>query len=174
MKKLLILCLVMAMASAAWAGTVTMRVESGDQKTSYKESDTITIEVVADFDVANFSITKVWGDPTASSPALHTSFTMTPLNPGVVVNSGGVLIQSVAGSAASNISAGQVLWQFEYHVPDVPHSTWLTISSTDVWIDEYYGSDYADSINDLEIHVTPEPMTIALLGLGGLFLRRRK
>jgi len=26
----------------------------------------------------------------------------------------------------------------------------------------------------LEIHVVPEPITIALLGLGGLFLRRRK
>jgi hypothetical protein len=26
----------------------------------------------------------------------------------------------------------------------------------------------------IEIHVTPEPMTLALLGLGGLFLRRRK
>ncbi len=29
-------------------------------------------------------------------------------------------------------------------------------------------------IESLTIHQTPEPMTIALLGLGGLFLRRRK
>jgi hypothetical protein len=38
-----------------------------------------------------------------------------------------------------------------------------------VWVDMT-----ADDLGGLTIHQVPEPMTIALLGLGGLFLRRRK
>lgn len=177
MKKLLVLILVLAMASAGWAATVTMRVESGDQKDSYEYSDTITIEVVADFGVGNFSISKVKTDNggTSSSPALHEDFTISPLNDGDVVNSAGVLIQSVAGSTNGfDLSSGTVLWEFEFHVPDLEHSTYITISSEGVDVSDSYYMTSASSIGDLEIHVTPEPMTIALLGLGGLFLRRRK
>ena len=37
-----------------------------------------------------------------------------------------------------------------------------------------YNSDFSSVITTLTITQIPEPMTIALLGLGGLFLRRRK
>jgi hypothetical protein len=39
---------------------------------------------------------------------------------------------------------------------------------------EFYDSDYETVLHTQSINVTPEPMTVALLGLGGLFLRRRK
>lgn len=39
-----------------------------------------------------------------------------------------------------------------------------------LWLDP----DYDDPVDTLSITVVPEPMTIALLSLGGLFLRRRK
>ena len=37
-----------------------------------------------------------------------------------------------------------------------------------------YDSDFASVLDSMTIHQIPEPMTVALLGLGGLFLRRRK
>ena len=37
-----------------------------------------------------------------------------------------------------------------------------------------YDTDYVTPIDSATITIIPEPMTIALLGLGGLFLRRRK
>lgn len=40
--------------------------------------------------------------------------------------------------------------------------------------DPYWLAATEDDLGDLVIHQVPEPMTIALLGLGGLFLHRRK
>lgn len=41
-------------------------------------------------------------------------------------------------------------------------------------IDVYVDPDYDNPHDTLTVECVPEPMTIALLGLGGLFLRRRK
>ena len=42
------------------------------------------------------------------------------------------------------------------------------------WLGGTLYSDSDDTATGMTIHQTPEPMTIALLGLGGLFLRKRK
>lgn len=61
-----------------------------------------------------------------------------------------------------------VIFSYSFHVPELPASTYIDINTTGV-----YGGALADNL-DARIHVTPEPMTVMLLGLGGLFLRRRK
>jgi hypothetical protein len=179
MKKLSILVLVLAMASPAGA---TLSWTVSPVKCSYEPSDIITIGIVADFSyVGNFGIDDILTDNggTASNPALHTLLQFEPYSNGEVINEGSLLIQDPYGQNLSwipedNIMAGEVLWSFTYHVPDVPASTIVTISATGVFVADDWYMEYDDYIEPLTIHVVPEPATIALLGLGGLLLRRRK
>jgi len=64
--------------------------------------------------------------------------------------------------------------------PEFPPGLWVTFDLTcmsagvDVYV-ELLDSDWFTPLDTLIIHQVPEPMTIALLGLGGLLvLRRRK
>ncbi len=180
MKKLFVLVLVLAISSMATAASVTLRVESGDVETSYNPSDTITIELVADFYAAYLAVNFFYDSSsgTASSPALHSLFATQP-NPGDLVNSSGLLIQSVKGEIAGGtipdgVPSGEVLWTFEYHVPDLEYSTYIEFTAVGFNVADAYYMDSVATMPALEIHVIPEPITIALLGLGGLFLRRRK
>jgi hypothetical protein len=50
----------------------------------------------------------------------------------------------------------------------------LTASTTGTVTIGSYASDYVTLLDSFSIDVVPEPMTVVLLGLGGLFLRRRK
>ena len=59
-----------------------------------------------------------------------------------------------------NDPTGTRVWDYFNHTSGAP-------------IGESYYATEAD-LGDLIIHQVPEPMTMALLGLGGLFLRRRK
>ena len=67
-------------------------------------------------------------------------------------------------------------------VIDVDAATWFTFDLTaptsaamdDVYTINLLTGGWGDSGYSLTVTVVPEPMTMALLGLGGLFLRRRK
>ena len=172
MKKLLIIMLVLGMTQVGWAGI--LRVNAGDAKDHYLPSDIITIEVVAPSAVGMLGIDWVYGPGTASAPALHALLVVPIVNPGVLVNDGVLLVKSIAGSADVDIPAGEVLWQFEYHVPELPPSTMIEIYTSGVILVDLLFENAEYETNALQLHVIPEPMTIDLLGLGSLLLRRRK
>ena len=188
MKKLLIFMLVLGMASAAsavntaWFETVSNEVTP---------SQDIAIMVKADFDVLGLDLA-VDGPPAASlgSHGLHEALLRSTFpNQGIVVNDGTLLIRGISGADPTfvGVPAGEVVYSFMYHVPDEPPSTQITITSTGDWFDptpppsdvktlltDVQSGPSVTSLTPLVLHIIPEPMTIALLGLGGLFLRRRK
>jgi hypothetical protein len=185
MKKVLILFVVLAITSVASASQVdfTFKVDPADQKASYEYSDIITINLTTEAQVIGLDIGAIsdgGGGGTAQLPlSLNANFTAFA-DVGYLTNDGQTLIKWIAGNAGAGLHATGILYSFEYHVPDVEDSTWITIgdfSGQPYWpaLITYLGGDeYEGPLTPLEIHVTPEPITIALLGLGGLFLRRRK
>jgi hypothetical protein len=193
MKKLLVLALVMAMASAVSAQEVPVwfEVDPADPtlyEGGYASSQIITINIIANFDLASFSLDVASNFGTVEGTGIevptgsgHDAGTINPLlevlpDAGLVVNSGGTLLTGAKGAIFTIedplLPAYTVIYSFEFHVPDLPESTLIVID--DIGFVSFLGE--TENINDVKslvIH-TPEPLTIALLGLGGLFLRRRK
>ena len=106
--------------------------------------------------------------------------------------SGGAIV-SVVATAAAGQEAGITLqsngYAYRFQTLDTSPATTPNVSSGIQWnvtvddggldIDDtftvyFYENDYSATWGSVTMTVTPEPMTIALLGLGGLFLRRRK
>lgn len=198
MKKIFVLVVVLAISSAAMAGTITVQVDPQDAKTGYEASDTITIQLVSSGFADQFtgSLGKMYIDniisssaPTAGKGGTAVSINglcaelkeLSPYKEGTIVNAGTdpyVLITDIAGSRAAGGMTGvpnaTVVYSFEFHVPDAPYSTYITINLDNLVTQDVFSGPVASTAASLEIHVVPEPITIALLGLGGLFLRRRK
>jgi hypothetical protein len=181
MKKLLVLTLVMAMASAASAGSAWFEVDPASyHECGYDAGDVIKINVIADFDVQflSLAIGSNWGIATGAGP-LNPIYQSGIEYVGNIINSGGALITHISAADWENaVPAGQIIYSFTFEMPDLPDSILVIIDSLNGGEELYYTSlsDGTTTVEDLEALVihTPEPLTIALLGLGGLFLRRRK
>ena len=195
MRSFLVLGIVLALSSSVMAaGNIELRIAPGDVNPSgYSYSDTITIQIYATGFYGNYpgdtigfmDISSINTDNggTASGPELHDTLELgTGISAGTIVNSGGVLIEDIRGYMPIGDLDGvtpfpAVFHSFEFHVPDLPYSSEITISLNGLSLKNVTFNTiepvYTVS-GPLEIHVVPEPATIALLGLGGLFLRRRK
>jgi hypothetical protein len=174
MKKVIVFLAVIAIASVANAATWEITVNGNPHDGSdVLPSDIIGVTFVDP--VAGFG---GFGDFTANISAgayvqdslgfnagpwvLAPAGTVTPVN-------GGFDLYAVASGFPS--PAGDIMW-FEFHVPELPESSDIVISHV---LGSWNNVFSPGAVEDVALHVAPEPMTIGLLGLGALgLLRRRK
>jgi len=158
MKKLLVLTLVLGLSGIASAA-----VSLSPSETSVDLGATVTISVVSD-------TTDAYGGWLDLGQKLDGSW-------------GDLQILGAAGADASKDFGFDPWWSFEAKSfnPDAPieAGAQFTVDFTagqtegDVVIG-LYAFDGTTLLQEATIHVVPEPMTLGLLGLGGLFLRRRR
>ena len=162
MKKLLVLMLVLGMTSLASAAI------SLDGPTTLNEGDTVTIGLDnldgKDY-VAYINV----------SPLADASFAMS--NPQLTLlagNQSGFLVPyEWAGGTETEITLADTVGDT---TPGIQFTWDLTclLQNFDVRIELWDAADFSSPADVLTITQVPEPMTIALLGLGGLFMLRRR
>ena len=183
MKNFVVLMLVLGVASLASA---TLQISVGgvqepiDSEITILPSDHLVLDIWTDA-----AIPADWGgttvvmlvDPAAGSLTVTgTSYEnvsgdagMGPLNPGASmwgINPPEDGIWAGMSVTGLGFAAGTTLYDFiDFHC-EAPGETVISL----------YEYDYVTAVlvDQVTIHQAPEPMTMALLGLGGLFLRRRK
>jgi hypothetical protein len=155
MKKLLVLVLIFAMAPLASAATVTL---------SY--TGTTPAGGSINMDVAG---------------ATYDPYLALVSDPGVLsALAAGAQAPSVTGSFGAVTVSGQdgEVWGFGTAAGEAyQDGSWLTanwVSATGVWVRAYETMDFGATWQLMDEIFIPEPMTVALLGLGGLFLLRRR
>ncbi len=176
MEKLLLFGVVLGFCSSVMAaGHVELRIAPEDVNLGgYQASDTITIQLYAtDFytaypndSIGFMDIAAVLTDNggTASAPSLHSALavgTGGSSSPGDVINSGGVLIEDIRGYIIGGDLVGvysfpAVLWECEFHIPDAPLSSIITISLSGLSLKSvgYFTIDPAYTVGEpLEIHM---------------------
>jgi hypothetical protein len=174
MKKFMTILLVLAMASVASASSVW--IDQGDVPGDpLRPSDEIVIPVYTDTTLLGLDVTLTLVGPgtivgaldkaTAASYGWDPGFTFDPTLPGAAVEIG-----------AGNFSGapGPVVGFYLIHCDDYGPVTATLTASTGYGgsMDVTFGTPQIGGT--ITIHQVPEPMTVALLGLGGLALLRRR
>ena len=172
MKKLLVLMLVLGLVSAANAAlSLSLNGGSAPSDVTIGLTDTLVIDVTSDT-TTGYAFLLEFRNPTIRtfSNAITTQGDIsawTYYGPPTYVPPGYPYpyfsVNVSAGVPPDALVAGTG-FQFDYQAGGV---------AGDVLI-QLLDFDTSAVIDSITIHQTPEPMTIALLGLGGLFLRRRK
>ncbi len=169
MKRLLLLMLVLGMASAANAALIQINGQDPGQAIDIAEGVTSVISVVSEDtsswlgyiiveDGGTGALTDAVNLNAAGDMGAVSAYT------GAGWGAGYELIASMGQGGVPAIAVGQ---QFTINYSGGVLGDTATIS---LFLDPEYGVP-ADSV---AITIIPEPMTVILLGLGGLFLRRRK
>jgi len=176
MKKLLVLLMVLGLASSAQATlSLTMDGSTAPTSTTINVDDTITIGISSDdqsFYTAYIELsTTNWPDVTDKAELLFGTGVASGIgNIGVVTTDYYGDGSAVRIDVGSNAVPNDVVPGIQYSL-DL-HCLGLSDFAGDVIIGLYDSGE--TPIQTMAITQVPEPMTLALLGLGGLFLRRRK
>jgi hypothetical protein len=172
MKKLLVLVLILAFTSAASALPTTAWLEVDGGGTSFDVGTVITVNLLADDLVSGFKLDILAADGilvglAGVHPDLNVATTYgTP-------SGDGTKLVGIGGTTFTNpVPAGTAICWVTLEIPDLAPSTLITVDNDP----EGYCliQNVLDDVTPVELHIAPEPMTVVLLGIGGLFLRRRK
>lgn len=167
MKKLLVLMMVLGIASAANASLLISVDGVVDSDVEIAPSTYVTIDVFSD-----------------GQTIADTEVYMMIIGPATLDISAGTVYGELGVPIEKLIDLGDGLYYIDLVIPAAPVVppipegvvvdliTFHCEGPEDVTI--LLGSTPGGSEFDTQVIVQPEPMTIALLGLGGLFLRRRK
>jgi hypothetical protein len=170
MKRLLGLVLVLAIVSASYGAASVEVLVNGEpwQGQDVEASQVITVNLLDTGFFKPFSAAPMFGvgvdhgdlqNLRFVAPNLGNMKLVDPEGDGFAVRGNGTYIMV-------NVPEGVALG-FDFHVPDdLQPSDYINVT----WAGNYGGL----TPDDIAIHVIPEPMTIGLLGLGGLALLRRR
>jgi hypothetical protein len=197
MKKLACLALLLALAPLAGATTVSLVLDGGG--TTVTAGSTVTINVVADWavsDNAGFNLKQ----STTSAAGDATALAVGTLNAGFdLINAPGSLANAYAGTrfilidringdiavGSAAIPAGDPLYSFDLVIPagailddtftiDDAFGTPVFTDGPSYGTTVLYDGGNVTDVQSLTLTTVPEPVTIALLGLGTLFVLRRR
>jgi hypothetical protein len=182
MKKLLVLLFVVALAPAAFA-TPSMEIDVNGSSWNGSDgvlgSDIIDVRLIENtaggfVGWSGISVNVSAGDAPSSATANPDGHTFIANIFGIASDGSGGL--NVTGNAAAIPFPNGTIVEFSFHVPSSAQpSTNIIISATA----GNFGGDVVGGAGDTSglgatIHVVPEPVTMSLLGLGGLALIRRR
>ena len=172
MKKLIVLSLVVAMASLASAGLT-----AGLGLNSVDGTGVLSIQALADFangEGYDFGI-KLTGVTLVGAANVNTSgLTVTIVQDSNMGQAGPPWVVFIGDLGTTGLSVGASALSGPVAFPVATDLIQITFEGTGTA--KIVGLSASAGINGQEIAITsvPEPMTLGLLGLGGLFLRRKK
>ena len=191
MKKLLILLVILGTASWANAARVDFYYDGSRGTATATPGSTVTIEFIAESMLAaNFNVGAVTVSPNITvfqgefNPKYTENVSVGELKDGTVNN---IVLFGLSASTEDPPAAGEWLYRFDIILPSDLSNTNPVVINDWAGANPFGGTPFpvatvidagatgSGSVSDVgSLTITPEPMTIVLLGLGGLVLLRKR